>query len=175
MPTADTVWMTGLSGAGKSTLADVLARMLRREGRPCIVLDGDAVREGLSRGLGFSDADRLENMRRVAEVARLANDSGVIAIVALISPLEEGRRLARRIVGTQRFIEVHVSTPIEICARRDPKGLYAGAHAGKVTAFTGVSSAYEVPASPDLRVDTSVLSAQECAMQMRERLQPWLG
>jgi adenylyl-sulfate kinase len=174
LPRAATVWMTGLSGAGKSTLAGALANMLRLNGRACLVLDGDAVRQGLNKNLGFSDADRIENMRRVAEVARLANESGVIVIAALISPLEQGRRLARQIVGAPRFVEVHVCTPIEVCAQRDPKGLYAGAHAGTVNAFTGVSSAYEVPAEPELRVDASVLSVEECARLTHERLRPYL-
>jgi adenylylsulfate kinase len=174
LPRTVTVWMTGLSGAGKSTLAGALANLLRQNGRACLVLDGDEVRQGLNRNLGFTDADRIENMRRVAEVARLANESGLIVIAALISPLEEGRRLARQIVGAPRFVEVHVCTPIEVCARRDPKGLYAAAQAGTVNAFTGVSSTYEVPAEPELRVDASLLSVEECARLTHERLRPYL-
>ncbi len=165
-----TVWLTGLSGAGKSTLAAALERALAQSGHPCLLLDGDKVRHGLNRDLGFSDADRVENMRRVAHIARLANDSGLVALVALISPLEEGRRLARSIVGDERFVEVYLSTSIEVCARRDPKGLYARARAGLLGEFTGVTSAYEVPAHPQVMVDAERDSVDEGAARVLAHL-----
>jgi len=165
-----TVWMTGLSGAGKSTLALALERTLVHAGHPCLVLDGDVVREGLNRDLGFSASDRVENMRRVAQVARLANDAGVLVLVALISPLEEGRSLARRIVGDERFVEVYLSTSFEVCAGRDPKGLYARARAGLVADFTGVSSAYEVPKEPQVIIDAGRESVVQGVDRLHEHL-----
>jgi adenylyl-sulfate kinase len=159
-----TVWITGLSGAGKSTLAAALQLKLLEGGRPVLLLDGDVVREGLNRGLGFSTADRDENIRRVAEVARLANESGLLVLAALISPLAAQRALARRIVGDDRFIEVHLSTSLAVCAGRDPKGLYAKAMAGGLDNFTGIGAAYEAPQQPDLRIDAgSVAPAQAAA------------
>jgi adenylylsulfate kinase len=150
-----TVWLTGLSGAGKSTLARALQALLAQSAQPCLLLDGDTVRNGLNSDLGFSAADRIENVRRVAEVARLGNDAGLLVVAALISPLEDGRRTARQIIGTERFIEVHVSTSLSVCEARDTKGLYARARAGLIAEFTGVSSPYEAPARPDLLIDTA--------------------
>ena len=167
---AATVWLTGLSGAGKSTLVNELERRLILAGHPCLVLDGDRVREGLNRGLGFGNADRLENMRRVAEVARLANEAGLITLVALISPLDEGRQLARRIIGDERFVEVYMSTPFEVCAARDGKGLYARASAGLVEDFTGVTSTYEVPKAPSLNIDASRDSVTQGVERVHDHL-----
>jgi bifunctional enzyme CysN/CysC len=149
-----TVWLTGLSGSGKSTVAVLLERKLVESGRPAYLLDGDNLRHGLNRDLGFSDEDRVENVRRVGEVARLLADAGVVAVAPLISPFRQGRaeaRAAHESVGLS-FLEVFVDTPIEECERRDPKGLYAKAHRGELTGFTGVDSPYEAPEHPDLRL-----------------------
>jgi adenylyl-sulfate kinase len=150
--TGATVWLTGLSGSGKSTVAFALERLLVEEGRPAYVLDGDNVRHGLNGDLGYSAADRDENVRRVAEVARLFADAGVIALVPLISPYRAGRERARQLhdAAGLPFLEVFVDTPIEVCEARDPKGLYAKARAGEITGFTGVDDPYEAPEQPDL-------------------------
>lgn len=147
-----TIWFTGLSGSGKSTVAmEVEAELLRR-GRPAYVLDGDNIRHGLNGDLGFSADDRNENVRRVAEVARLMADAGVVALVPLVSPYRAARNNARALseAAGVRFIEVFVDTPIEICEQRDPKGLYAKARAGEITGFTGIDDPYEAPIAPDL-------------------------
>jgi bifunctional enzyme CysN/CysC len=145
-----TVWLTGLSGSGKSTVAKLLERRLIGLGRAAYLLDGDNLRHGLNRDLGFSMADRTENIRRVAEVARLFNDAGLIVITAFISPYRRDRDAAREIVGTDRFLEVFVDTPLEICEQRDPKGLYRKARAGEIAQFTGVSDPYEAPEKAEL-------------------------
>ncbi|TPV96502.1 MAG: sulfate adenylyltransferase subunit CysN [Myxococcales bacterium FL481] len=150
---AVTIWLTGLSASGKSTIAVALERHLFEEGRIAYRLDGDNVRAGLNGDLGFSRYDRSENIRRVAEVARLFNDAGVVVVAALISPYREDRARAREIVGDSRFLEVHVDTPLEVCKTRDPKGLYAKAEAGEIPSFTGVSDRYDRPESPALRID----------------------
>ena len=160
---AQTIWLTGLSGAGKSTLAQRLSERFAAEGVAHLVLDGDAVRAGLCRGLGFTPADRQENIRRVAEVAALVNRAGITAICALISPRTADRALARQIVGDGRFVEVHIATPLEVCERRDPKGLYRKARAGAVPEFTGVSSPYEAPTAPEAVVDASLFGIEESA------------
>ncbi|KQU81060.1 hypothetical protein ASE08_12430 [Rhizobacter sp. Root16D2] len=162
--------MTGLSGAGKSTLAAALEHALLLAGRPVLVLDGDVVREGLNRGLGFSTADREENVRRVAEVARLANEAGLLVLAALISPLAAQRALARGIVGGERFVEVHLSTTLAVCAGRDPKGLYAKAMAGGLADFTGIGAAYEPPQQPDLRIDAGSASPAAAASAVLDLL-----
>ena len=149
-----TIWLTGYSGSGKSTLAYGLEQRLIASGHTVAVLDGDTIRAGLSADLGFSLVDRAENIRRVAEVAKLMNDAGLIVIVALISPLEADREHARLIIGPHRYVEVFVDTPLDVCLRRDPKGLYKQALAGEIPDFTGVSSPYEPPSSPDLRLFT---------------------
>ena len=147
-----TVWLTGLSGSGKSTVAVELERRLIDAGRPAYILDGDNLRHGLNADLGFSDADRTENVRRVGEVARLLADAGVVAIVPVISPFRVGRDRVRAIHAAAEvpFLEVFVDTPIELCEQRDPKGLYAKARAGELTGFTGIDSPYEPPSSPEL-------------------------
>ncbi|MCX8052965.1 MAG: sulfate adenylyltransferase subunit CysN [Armatimonadetes bacterium] len=157
-----TVWLTGLSASGKSTIAYALENKLVEEGRACYVLDGDNIRQGLNRDLGFSQADRSENIRRVAEVARLMNEAGLIVITSFISPFRADRANARNIIGEDRFIEVFVDTPIEICEQRDPKGLYVKARAGEIPDFTGISSPYEPPESPELRLESGRLSVDEC-------------
>ena len=150
------VWLTGLSGAGKSTLANALAQRLHAAGRAAYVLDGDNLRHGLNRDLGFTDADRVENIRRVAEVARLMADAGLIVITAFISPFRSERALARSRLDGIAFVEVHVDTPLAVAEQRDPKGLYAKARRGELPNFTGIDSPYEAPEAPELRVDTAV-------------------
>jgi bifunctional enzyme CysN/CysC len=159
---AVTVWCTGLSGSGKSTVAKALESKLFASGRPVYRLDGDNVRFGLNKNLGFSKEDRRENIRRVAEVAKLFNDAGISVICSLISPMQIDRERAKEIVGKDSFVEVYLSTPLVECEKRDPHGLYKKARAGEITDFTGVSSPYEPPESPDLVLDTSELSLGQC-------------
>lgn len=159
---ACTLWLTGLSGAGKSTLAGALQHHLARLGCACSVLDGDRLRAGLNQDLGFSPQDRRENIRRIAEVARLMNDAGLMAIAAVISPYRDDRDMARRIIGEAAFVEVHVSTPLAVCEQRDPKGLYKRARNGNLPGFTGVSAPYEPPLRPALVLDTSRLEVPGC-------------
>ena len=148
------LWLTGLSGAGKSTIANLLEQKLLAIGCHTMLLDGDNVRHGLTRDLGFTDTDRVENIRRVAEVARLMGDAGLIVICAFISPFRADRQMAREIAAPHSFVEVFVDTPITECIRRDPKGLYAKAGAGALPNFTGIDSAYEPPQNPDIRLTT---------------------
>jgi len=166
------LWLTGLSGAGKSTLATALHRRLVDAGRQAVVLDGDVVRAGLCRGLGFSPEDRRENIRRVAEVAKLMREAGLVVICALISPLRDDRAMARDIVGAASFREVYVATPLEVCERRDPKGLYRNARAQSLTQFTGVSAPYEEPLEPDLRVDASAEDVTAALAALEAMLRP---
>ncbi len=156
------VWLTGLSGSGKSTLAAELERALFEQGKQVCVLDGDDLRRGLCSDLGFSPADRRENIRRVGEVARLFAEAGFICIAAFISPYRSERDLARRICPKGRFLEVYLNAPLEVCERRDPKGLYARARTGELKEFTGISAPYEPPEKPDLELRTDLLSAPEC-------------
>ncbi|MFM0087643.1 adenylyl-sulfate kinase [Paraburkholderia sediminicola] len=156
-----TIWLTGLSGAGKSTIAFELEQQLASLGHACYVLDGDNVRHGLASDLGFDKKDRRENIRRVAHVAQLMNDAGLIVIAALISPMREDRAMARDIIGPGKFIETYLSASVDTCAGRDPKGLYAKARAGEIASFTGVSAAYEAPADPDLKIDTATQTPAE--------------
>jgi adenylylsulfate kinase len=167
-----TIWLTGLSGSGKSTLAQGLAERFAREGVLHFILDGDAVRTGLCRDLGFSAADRKENIRRVAEVAALMNRAGLTVICALISPLLEDRRMAREIIGHGRFVEVHVATSLEVCEQRDPKGLYRRARAGAIPDFTGISAPYEVPVAAELVIDTALLGVDEAVGKVHGA---WVG
>ena len=159
-----TVWMTGLSGSGKSTVAHALEQRLIADGRAAYVLDGDNVRHGLNGDLGFSPEDRAENVRRVGEVARLMADAGLVAIVPVISPYAADRARVRESHDAAGipFREVWVSTPIEACEQRDPKGLYARARAGEVSGFTGIDAPYEAPVEPDLAIDTSELDLESC-------------
>ena len=149
------LWFTGLSGSGKSTIAHALEKQLIAQGQAAYVLDGDNVRHGLNKDLGFSPEDRAENLRRIAEVAKLFSDSGVICITAFISPLRSNRDTARDIVGTEMFHEVFISTPLEECERRDTKGMYKKARDGEIPEFTGVSSPYEPPENPSISIDTT--------------------
>ncbi len=161
-----TIWLTGLSGSGKSTIAKALERTLFDQGKLAYILDGDNVRHGLNRDLGFSAEDRSENIRRIAEVARLMNDAGVIVITAFISPYRQDRRDARSIIGDEHFMEVFVDADLQTCEERDPKGLYKKARAGEIVQFTGVSAPYEPPQAPALRVETAQHSADECVSQI---------
>ncbi|MDR6477339.1 adenylyl-sulfate kinase [Paraburkholderia graminis] len=156
-----TIWLTGLSGAGKSTIAFELERQLVAQGHACYVLDGDNVRHGLGSDLGFDPRDRHENIRRVAHVAQLMNDAGLIVIAALISPMHADRAMARDIIGAGSFIETYVSASVATCAGRDPKGLYAKALAGEIPAFTGISAPYETPVNPELVIDTASLTLSD--------------
>lgn len=155
------VWLTGLSGSGKSTIAIALERQLQERGLLCRILDGDNIRSGINSNLGFSAADRRENIRRIAEVAKLFVDTGIITIAAFISPTVEMRNLARDIIGEADFREVYVSTPLAVCEDRDVKGLYAKARRGEIKNFTGIDAPFEPPTSPALCLDTSVLTLEE--------------
>ena len=164
------LWFTGLSGSGKSTIAKLVEQALYREGRHTYTLDGDNLRHGLNRDLGFTDQDRVENIRRVGEVAKLFVDAGLIVICSFISPFRAERRMVREMVGAGEFVEVFVDTPIEECARRDPKGLYAKAMRGTIKNFTGVSSPYEAPETPELRLTTVGVTPEEVAAQVLAHL-----
>jgi bifunctional enzyme CysN/CysC len=157
------LWLTGLPAAGKTALANVLEKELHRLGRHTYLLDGENIRQGLSKDLGFTDADRVENIRRVAEVARLMVEAGLVVIVAFISPFRNERRMARALVEHDEFVEVFVDAPPDVAAARDPKGLYAKAQRGELRNFTGIDSAYEPPEEPDVHVDTGALSPEEAA------------
>ncbi len=147
------VWFTGLSGSGKSTLADAVEQQLFQAGVNTFLLDGDNVRHGLCRDLGFSDADRKENIRRVGEVARLMADAGLLVLTAFISPHRSERQMVRELLEPGQFVEIFVDTPLHICEARDPKGLYRKARAGELTNFTGIDAVYEVPEQPELHLD----------------------
>lgn len=155
------IWFTGLSGSGKSTVALGVERELHRRGILCRILDGDNIRSGINRNLGFSAEDRAENIRRIAEVGRLFVDTGIVTLAAFISPTNEYRDMAAEIIGRSDFKEVYVSTPLAECERRDVKGLYARARRGEIPNFTGVSAPFEVPPHPALTIDTSVLTLEE--------------
>ena len=160
------LWFTGLSGSGKSTIANLVEQKLYDRGRHTTTLDGDNVRHGLNKDLGFTDADRVENIRRVGEAAKLMVDAGLLVLVSFISPFISERRLARRLVDDGEFIEVFVNTPLELCESRDPKGLYKKARAGEIKNFTGIDSAYEAPEAPEIEIKTADLSAEEAADQI---------
>lgn len=159
------VWFTGLSGSGKSTVARAVEAALVRQGHSAYVLDGDNLRFGLNTDLGFSAADRRENIRRVGEVAKLFAGANVILLAAFISPYQKDRDAIRSSLLPNRFVEVHVSTSIEVCAERDPKGLYAKAQRGEIENFTGISAPYEAPVSPELKLDTGTLSLENSVME----------
>ncbi|CZF83535.1 adenylyl-sulfate kinase [Grimontia marina] len=166
------LWFTGLSGSGKSTVAGALESKLAQMGYHTYLLDGDNVRHGLCRDLGFSDHDRRENIRRVGEVAKLMTDAGLIVFSAFISPFREERRLVRELLPEGEFFEVFVDTPLEVCESRDPKGLYKKARAGEIKAFTGISSAYEAPETPEVHLQTDNHSVEvlvdQCIASLRQ-------
>ena len=166
------IWFTGLSGSGKSTLAIALERELYKQGILCRILDGDNIRSGINNNLGFSEADRTENIRRIAEVSKLFVDCGIVTIAAFISPTHAIRRMASEIIGEDDFLEVYVSTPIEECERRDVKGLYAKARRGEIKEFTGISSAFEAPEHPFISIDTSRQSLADSVKILLEAVSP---
>ena len=157
------LWFTGLSGSGKSTIANAVEFELFKRGRKTYLLDGDNVRHGLNKDLGFSEQDRIENIRRIGEVAKLFVDSGLIVLTAFISPFKSDRQIARSLVKYDEFIEVFIDTPLEVCEQRDPKGLYKKARDGAIKNFTGISSPYEAPEEPQIHIKTDEHSIQECA------------
>ena len=165
------LWFTGLSGAGKSTLANAVNSALFEQGLACYVLDGDNIRHGLCADLGFSDADRVENIRRIGEVAKLFLDAGVVVLTAFVSPFQADRDRARALVGPGDFIEIHCAADLQVCEGRDTKGLYAKARAGQIKEFTGISSPYEAPEQPELRIDTGSQSLEDCVQQVLAHLQ----
>jgi len=164
------LWFTGLSGSGKSTVANAVESQLMALGKHSYLLDGDNVRHGLNKDLGFSDQDRIENIRRIGEVAKLFVDSGVIVLTAFISPFISDRQQVRELVDEGQFLEVFIDTPLEVCESRDPKGLYKKARSGEIKNFTGISSDYEAPVTPDIHVKTAECSIDECAKQVVDAL-----
>lgn len=171
-----TVWFTGLSGSGKSTIAIALERRLTEQGFFCRILDGDNIRFGINRDLGFSEADRTENIRRIAEISKLFTETGIITLAAFVSPTNALRAMAREIIGKEDFAEIYVATPLEECERRDVKGLYQKARRGEIKEFTGISAPFEAPESPTLRIDTTNRSVEEVADEVlaaiMERIAP---
>lgn len=166
------IWFTGLSGSGKSTVAIALERELQKRGLLCRILDGDNIRSGINNNLGFSAEDRVENIRRIAEIGKLFVDTGIITLAAFISPNNDIREMAARIIGKEDFMEIYVSTPLEECERRDVKGLYAKARRGEIRNFTGISAPFEAPEHPALSLDTSVLSVEGSVNQLLALILP---
>ena len=164
------VWFTGLSGSGKSTIAMGVERELHKRGILCRILDGDNIRAGINSNLGFSAEDRMENIRRIAEIGKLFVQTGVVTLACFVSPTNDVRKLARGIIGEEDFKEVYVSTPLEECERRDVKGLYARARKGEVKDFTGISAPFEIPENPTLEIDTSRLSVEESVKRVVEMI-----
>ena len=160
------VWFTGLSGSGKSTIANILEQKLHTIGKRTYLLDGDNVRHGLNKDLGFTDTDRVENIRRVAEVSKLMVDAGLITLVSFISPFKSERQMARNLLSSDEFFEIFVNTSLEECEKRDPKGLYKKARAGELKNFTGIDSSYEEPENPDLILNTSSGNAEQLTDQI---------
>lgn len=171
---AATIWLTGLSASGKSTLAYELERRLHHLGHATFVLDGDNVRHGLNADLGFSPENRRENIRRIAEVAKLFNDAGVVIVTAFISPYREDRAMARTIIGLERFVEVYLAADIAVCERRDARGLYRRARSGEIPSFTGISAPYEAPDSATAILDTGKLSVEESVLHLLDAVLPRL-
>ncbi|MCD7963007.1 MAG: adenylyl-sulfate kinase [Rikenellaceae bacterium] len=169
------IWLTGLSGSGKSTIAIALERELFRLGFLCRILDGDNIRSGINNNLGFTESDRIENIRRIAEVGKLFIDSGIITISAFISPNNNIRNLARSIIGENDFVEVFVSTPLEVCEDRDVKGLYKKARLGEIKNFTGISAPFEKPENPDVEIDTTSLTVEESVNKIMEVILPLIS
>ncbi|MGC4021907.1 MAG: adenylyl-sulfate kinase [Cyclobacteriaceae bacterium] len=169
--TSQLIWFTGLSGSGKSTLAVQLESLLFEKGYKTYLLDGDTIRTGLNSDLGFSEEDRIENIRRIAEVSKLMIDSGIIVLGAFISPLKVNREMVKKIVGEENYFEVFVDTPLEVCEQRDVKGLYKKARAGELKNFTGISSPYEKPERPSVVVKTDRVSAEEATSLLLEKVE----
>jgi bifunctional enzyme CysN/CysC len=165
------LWFTGLSGSGKSTIANIVEKKLAAKGRHTFLLDGDNVRHGLNRDLGFTEADRIENIRRVGEVARLMADAGLIVLTAFISPFRAEREMVRNMLPEGEFVEVFVDTPLAEAEKRDPKGLYAKARSGEIKNFTGIDSPYEVPDDAEIVIDTTSLSADDAAQRIIDFLE----
>lgn len=166
------VWFTGLPRSGKTTLAEALSENLTDQGFFCQVLDGDRVRQGISSDLGYSLADREENIRRVAEICRILTDNGIVVVCSFVSPTEKIRNRARKIIGENHFIEVFVSTPVAICEERDKTGLYKKSRSGEVKDFTGISSPFEIPSHPDIIVDTTENTIEGCVGKILEKVLP---
>ena len=166
------IWFTGLSGSGKSTVAIALERELHKRGLLCRILDGDNIRTGINNNLGFSPEDRIENIRRIAEVGKLFVETGIITLAAFISPNNDMRRMAAEIIGKDDFLEVYISTPIEECEKREVKGLYAKARRGEIKEFTGVSAPFEVPEHPAISLDTSKIPLEESVNRLLELILP---
>jgi bifunctional enzyme CysN/CysC len=164
------IWLTGLSGSGKSTIANALEKELHAQGKRTYILDGDNIRQGLNKDLGFTDADRVENIRRVAEVAKLMMDAGLIVMTAFISPFRAERQMARELIGAENFIEVFVDTPLAVCEQRDPKGLYKKARSGQLPNMTGISSPYEPPDHPSVVVNTAATAMGTTIEQVMQAL-----
>ena len=164
------LWFTGLSGSGKSTIANAVESLLMEQGKHSYLLDGDNVRHGLNKDLGFSDSDRVENIRRIGEVAKLFVDSGSIVLTAFISPFIADRQQVRDLLEPGQFLEVFIDTPLDVCEARDPKGLYKKARAGEIKHFTGIDSAYEAPIQPEIHVKTAQVSIEQCAAQIVAQL-----
>ena len=158
------LWFTGLSGSGKSTVGNALEAILFERGIKTYILDGDNVRSGLNSDLGFTDEDRIENIRRISHLAQLFSDSGTVSIASFISPFIAERESAKEIIGQENFIEVHFSTPLDVCESRDPKKLYERARQGIIKNLTGIDSAYEPPVNPEITIDTTAMDVEECAM-----------
>ena len=164
------LWLTGLSGCGKSTIANLLEERLNEKGRHTYLLDGDNIRHGLSKGLGFSEEDRLENIKRVAEAAKLFVDAGIIVIASFISPLRKHRQTAKEIIGSGDFVEIFIDTPFHECVNRDAKGWYKMALNGEIESYTGVDSPYEKPEKPDVHIRAGSINAEECVKVIIEKL-----
>lgn len=164
------IWFTGLSASGKSTIAGALEQILTQQGYHTYLLDGDNVRHGLCSDLGFSDADRKENIRRVGEVAKLGADAGLIVLAAFISPFRSDRRIVRDILPNEQFVEVFIDAPLDVCEQRDPKGLYEKAKRGEIKQFTGIDSPYEIPESPEVHIDAAGLSVAESVNELLDYL-----
>ncbi|WP_211746783.1 adenylyl-sulfate kinase [Paenibacillus sp. Marseille-Q4541] len=164
------IWLTGLSGSGKTTLATHLKQVWAEQGVPCYILDGDQVRRGLNQDLGFSPADRKENLRRIGEVSKLFLDAGLYVIAAFISPHEEDRQMVKEMFAPGQFVEVYVQCPLEVCEARDPKGLYNKARKGEIPHFTGVSAPYDIPNKPDIVIDTELLDVETSITRLLQEL-----
>ena len=169
---ANTIWMTGLSGAGKTTIAKQLELELTNRGFLCYILDGDNIRAGINNNLTFSDTDRIENIRRIAEISRLFIDCGVITINCFISPTNAMRQMAKQIIGEANFTEVFINAPFDVCEKRDVKGLYSRARKGEIKDFTGIDSLFEPPSDPDLEIKTDIDSIDDCVKQIMDYILP---